>query len=62
MLSKTDITGGRTSGKLSDGQNKTTTNQFINQLGGIFINTTLKNWVTLPWALWVAMQTQKVKR
>ncbi|WP_157916837.1 autotransporter outer membrane beta-barrel domain-containing protein, partial [Escherichia coli] len=28
------ITGGRTSGKLSDGQNKTTTNQFINQLGG----------------------------
>lgn len=34
MLSKTDITGGRTSGKLSDGQNKTTTNQFINQLGG----------------------------
>ncbi|EFN4892468.1 autotransporter adhesin AIDA-I [Escherichia coli] len=28
------ITGGRTSGKLSDEQNKTTTNQFINQLGG----------------------------
>ncbi len=28
------ITGGRTSGNLSDGQNKTTTNQFINQLGG----------------------------
>lgn len=31
-------------------------------LEGTFINTTLKNWVTLPWALWVAMQTQKVKR
>ncbi|WP_289306684.1 autotransporter adhesin AIDA-I [Escherichia coli] len=28
------ITGGRSSGKLNDGQNKTTTNQFINQLGG----------------------------
>ncbi|MFO6485747.1 hypothetical protein ACLBR5_32645 [Escherichia coli] len=56
------ITGGVSSGKLSDEQNKTT-NQFINQLGGILINTTLKkNWVTLPWALWVAMQTQKVKR